>query len=238
MGSLNNCVNCGCIDEFLTTTPAAVACPTQECSNIQFAQCVAYVGGNLLCGENIVVPTDTNLNEALSNIIDYFCTAIANISTTSVSAGSNVSVVSTIVGVNTDYEISADSVTVVAGTGVTVTSVVVGTNTEYTITSLSSTPGLSKYAVEFLNVQPADVLTITGANLGFCNIPNLPCNVDGIPHVTDFTYNLYWQLPEVTGWIGFQSQNYTLTVFEGTGNVAVTFSSIATGASVRIVIVG
>lgn len=81
--SLNNkCAKCGCEDSYLTTPPpcpTAIGCPFEECAEIQYAQCIMYTGGDILCGEDLVVPTDTNMEAAITNIVDYFCDEITNI---------------------------------------------------------------------------------------------------------------------------------------------------------------
>jgi hypothetical protein len=165
MGLNTKCAKCGCQDSFLTTPPScptAVGCPTEECSNIQFAQCVAYTGGNLLCGESIVVPTDTNLNEALSNIIDYFCASVANISTTSV----------------------------VAGAGITVTQAVVGNNTQYTIANAAI--GTKKFVKEFTGVTFDGVtLTILGTEITACGLLTDACGPETNEY-SDFTFNIMY----------------------------------------------
>lgn len=82
MSLQNKCAKCGCEDSFLTTPPVCpspVGCPFEECAEIQYAQCIMYTGGNLLCGQDVVVPTDTNMEAAITNIVDYFCGEIANI---------------------------------------------------------------------------------------------------------------------------------------------------------------
>ena len=75
--SINNkCAKCGCEDSYLTTPPpcpTAIGCPFEECAEIQYAQCIMYTGGDILCGEDLVVPTDTNMEAAITNIVDYFC---------------------------------------------------------------------------------------------------------------------------------------------------------------------
>jgi len=75
--SINNkCAKCGCEDSYLTTPPpcpTAIGCPFEECAEIQYAQCIMYTGGDILCNEDLVVPTDTNMEAAITNIVDYFC---------------------------------------------------------------------------------------------------------------------------------------------------------------------
>ena len=90
MGLLNTCAKCGCEDNFLTTPPpcpTAIACPTEECSEVQYAKCIAYTGSNIECNNDIVVPTDTNMAAAINNIVDYFC---------------NITTISTAISCNTD----------------------------------------------------------------------------------------------------------------------------------------
>lgn len=76
MSLQNKCAKCGCEDSYLTTPPpfpTAVGCPFDECAEIQYAQCIMYTGGDILCDNDLVVPTDTNMAAAITNIIDYFC---------------------------------------------------------------------------------------------------------------------------------------------------------------------
>lgn len=73
-------INCGCKDSFLTTPPP---CPTptdcpdpQPCSEVFDAQCVIYTGQPIICGEDVIVPSNTNMAEALNLIADYFCSKL------------------------------------------------------------------------------------------------------------------------------------------------------------------
>jgi hypothetical protein len=81
---MSNCnhtnINCGCKDSFLTTPPP---CPTPEncpdpqpCSEVFDAQCIIYTGQPIICGEDVVVPSNTNMAEALNLIADYFCSKL------------------------------------------------------------------------------------------------------------------------------------------------------------------
>ena len=80
----NNCTNCGCTkqkcgcqDTMLTTPapcPTPVGCPDPEpCSEVFDAQCVIYTGDSILCGQDVVVTTSSNVADALNDIVDYFC---------------------------------------------------------------------------------------------------------------------------------------------------------------------
>lgn len=77
MSSLNKCVNCGCEDSFLTTPapcPTGIGCPDPEsCSSISYAQCNIYTGPAIMCGTDLVVPTNTDMETALQAVVDYFC---------------------------------------------------------------------------------------------------------------------------------------------------------------------
>ena len=71
------CKKCGCSDNALTTPPACptpAGCPTPlTCSEVFDAECVVYTGDPILCGQEVVVPTNTNMAEALQLIVAYFC---------------------------------------------------------------------------------------------------------------------------------------------------------------------
>lgn len=75
--SLNKCSNCGCDDSFLTSPapcPTPAACPTPEpCSQVFDAECIVYTGADIDCGNVTVVATDTNVADALNDVVTYFC---------------------------------------------------------------------------------------------------------------------------------------------------------------------
>lgn len=79
----NNCgcskPQCGCQDTMLTTPapcPTPEGCPTpQPCSEVFDAQCIIYSGASITCTNDTVVLANTNLNDALNNIVQYFCTS-------------------------------------------------------------------------------------------------------------------------------------------------------------------
>jgi hypothetical protein len=70
-------ISCGCGDSFLTTPPPCPTpedCPTaQPCSEVFDADCVVYTGEPIMCNTDVVVPTNTNMAEALRLIVAYFC---------------------------------------------------------------------------------------------------------------------------------------------------------------------
>jgi hypothetical protein len=70
-------INCGCKDKYLTTPPP---CPTPEgcpdpqpCSEVFDAQCIIYTGSPITCGEDVVIPSNTSLADALQLIVNYLC---------------------------------------------------------------------------------------------------------------------------------------------------------------------
>ena len=77
MNLTNKCAKCGCEDSFLTTPPpcpAPEACPTPEaCSNVTEAQCTIYTGPPIMCGQTIVVDTNTDIATALQAIVSLYC---------------------------------------------------------------------------------------------------------------------------------------------------------------------
>jgi hypothetical protein len=101
---------CGC-ESYLTTPPP---CPTPEdcpekqpCSEVFDAECIVYTGPNLQCGLKDVVTQNSSINQALEDIISYFCTAVSLVPVTVVEAGENVEVTSETVGTTTTYTVSA-----------------------------------------------------------------------------------------------------------------------------------
>ena len=75
--SLNKCSNCGCDDGFLTSPapcPTPAGCPNPEpCSEVFDAECIVYTGTDIDCGNVTVVATDTNIADALNDVVTYFC---------------------------------------------------------------------------------------------------------------------------------------------------------------------
>lgn len=73
----NKCKKCGCEDSFMTSPapcPTPIGCPNPEpCSEVLDAQCVIYTGENIICNNDVVVPTNTSMADALKLIVDYFC---------------------------------------------------------------------------------------------------------------------------------------------------------------------
>ena len=155
------CKKCGCSDNALTTPPACptpAGCPTPlTCSEVFDAECVVYTGVDIECLNDVVVATDTNLADALEDIINFFCTYVA-----AASSGSVVEVCDTndyldvtsntdpITGVVT-YTLCFDptnlsEVVLSGGTGINVTSNVVGNVTTYTVlnTDLGSSQNIFK----------------------------------------------------------------------------------------------
>ena len=75
--SLNKCKNCGCEDSFLTTPapcPTPAGCPDPEpCSEVFDAQCIIYIGDPIMCFDLELIPTNTNLADALNIIVQHIC---------------------------------------------------------------------------------------------------------------------------------------------------------------------
>jgi hypothetical protein len=93
--SINRCSNCGCEDSFLTSPapcPTPAACPDPEpCYTVTDAQCTVYTGANIVCGNTIVVASNTVLADALDDIISYFCSSIQTINGSLTTINTNIS---------------------------------------------------------------------------------------------------------------------------------------------------
>ena len=147
------CKKCGCSDNGLISPapcPTPAGCPTPlTCSEVFDAECVSYTGVDIECLNQVVVATDTNLADALDNIISFFCQYIA-----AATAGNIVEVCDTndylsisstvdpVTGVTT-YTVCFDPTNlpqaiVSGGNGINVTSSSVGNITTYTVDNTDS----------------------------------------------------------------------------------------------------
>jgi hypothetical protein len=71
---------CGCEDQPYASLPPCnpIGCPDPiVCSEINNAQCIIYTGEDIVCQQDVVVAQDTNVADALNNIVDYFCQEIS-----------------------------------------------------------------------------------------------------------------------------------------------------------------
>jgi hypothetical protein len=105
-------VPCGCADVALTTpapcTP--VGCPDPyPCSEITNAECVIYTGNPIICDNTTLVNQDTNVADALNNIVEYFCDNAGGADVV-VAAGTGIDVSSTTVGNTTTYTVTLEPV--------------------------------------------------------------------------------------------------------------------------------
>ena len=108
----NNCnetqdPNCGCTTEALHINQICnpIVCPSDECAESFSAACIRYTGDDLVCDRVTVVEADTNISQALSNIVAFICADTAG-TTTVVAAGNNIVVTSNTVGNTTTYTVA------------------------------------------------------------------------------------------------------------------------------------
>jgi len=186
------CKKCGCSDNALTTPPP---CPTPAgcpdpitCSEVFNAECVVYSGLDIECIDQVVVATDTNLADALNDVINFFCEFVTGPDLGSVVEVCDTndyldltSVTNPTTGVTT-YTICFDPtqlpvVALTSGTGINITSSTVGNTTTYTVNasakeffyddnvetvSLNSVPTPSVYSFPNVNYS---ALTYTNPSL-------------------------------------------------------------------------
>lgn len=156
-------INCGCKDSFLTTPPP---CPTPEncpdpqpCSEAFDAQCISYTGDPIICGQDVIVPSNTPVSTALNSVTDYFCDAIANL--------------------------EFPEVIVEEGEGISVTSTTVDNTTTYTVSLSDPLPvvpptlayGLYAQTANSLTVVDPNTATIIGAGVGALSVPANTFNI-------------------------------------------------------------
>lgn len=196
----NNSTKCGCTDSYLTSPlpcPTPVDCPTaQPCSETFDSQCIIYTGDNIICDTTVVVNTDTNIEQSLNSIVDYFCTEIANIPEVIVEAGDGIEVVPTVVGVTTTYTVSTES------------------------------PVLKKFIYEntLPSGNPSQQIVIFNTVYSLCNLPTLGCDgtLTTLPTVVDLIIQGYWFNVDLNYWIEFTHLDKTDTHIDASGNVSIT----------------
>ena len=210
------CKKCGCSDNALTTPPA---CPTPAgcpdpitCSEVFNAECIVYSGLDIECINQVVVATDTNLADALNDLISFFCEYI-----TGPDLGSVVEVCNTnayidltsetnpVTGVTT-YTICFDPtqlpvVALASGTGINVTSNTVGNTTTYTVNAS---------AKEFFyddHVQTININTVaTPSVYSFPNV-NYSALTYTNPSLTTNTYKVWVSYNTITQPLSANSSN-------------------------------
>jgi hypothetical protein len=165
------CKKCGCSDNALVSPapcPTPAGCPSPlTCSEVFDAECVVYTGLDIECIDQVVVESDTNLADALNDIITFFCEYVVETSIGSVVAACTtkdyLSVTSTTnpsTGVTT-YTVCFDPnelpvYLVDYGTGINVTSTTVGNTTSYIVSNTD--PGSAQNI--FKNIAVAGQSTV------------------------------------------------------------------------------
>ena len=152
--SCTNCgcskAKCGCQDTMLTSPaacPTPIGCPDPEpCSEVFDAQCSIYTGSDIKCIGSTVIAQNTNVADALSDVVNFFCSYVAELNAGSVvdSCDDYITVTSaiepisgaTVYTVCFDYAYLLDQLPLnefTAGGGIAITPATVGNVTTYTI---------------------------------------------------------------------------------------------------------
>jgi len=210
------CKKCGCSDNALTTPPP---CPTPAgcpdpiaCSEYFDAECIIYSGLDIECIDQVVVATDTNLADALNDLITFFCEYITGPDLGSVVEVCNTNAYLDITS-ETDPETGVTTFTIcfdptqlpvvalASGTGINVTSNVVGNTTTYTVNAS---------AKEFFyddNVQTINLNTVaTPSVYSFPNV-NYSALTYTNPSLTTNTYKVWVSYNSITLPLSANSSN-------------------------------
>lgn len=201
------CKKCGCSDNALTTPPACptpAGCPDPiKCSEVFDAECINYSGLAIECINQVVVDSNTNLADALNQIIAFFCEFITSPDLGSVVEVCNTNDYITIQSVTnpstgvTTYTLCFDPtelpvVALASGTGINVTSNTVGNTTTYTVNAT---------AKEFFyddNVQTINLNTVaTPSVYSFPNV-NYSALTYTNPSLTTNTYKVWVSYDTIT----------------------------------------
>lgn len=101
--------NCGC-EKGLVTPPSGTpqTCPDPNpCSETFDAQCIIYTGDDILCNQDEVVATNTDVSQALNDIVDYFCSKAVPVNYTGATIECNDE---TVVPTNTSFNVSLNNI--------------------------------------------------------------------------------------------------------------------------------
>ena len=205
MGTCTNCgcdkIGCGCKDSFLTSPPPCptpVDCPeAQPCAEVFDAQCIIYSGDPIICTPDVVVPSNTNIADALNEIVDYFCAKTPDPADVVIVQGDNISI--------------------------DVTSITIGSTTTYTVTTLDTgwvdLEGFAYYQIGMATQKPQ--VRRMGKQIHFRGDLYLPLS-DGtaIPLTTPDTYRtLLFKTPYI-GAGGLINDGTDRLLFNSSGSVA------------------
>jgi hypothetical protein len=195
-----------------------------------FCEKVPLLTAGVQCIEQpigFISPEGTPFTEAIQDVVDYFCDALANVPLVEVVAGDNIIVTSNIVGNLTTYTVNGLETIVEAGANVSVVPVVVGNTTTYTVSAINTgglPPWTSVGAGVFfvpvsltLTINTRVVYTIQGATYVEYSLPNNPVFGTEIEFVHRSTSDFYINpgLPATNTDVEIWSNLGTLTASAG-----------------------
>lgn len=192
---------CGCEDTPLTTPAPCnpIGCPDPyPCTETTDAECVIYSGADIICTPDVVVPSNTNIADALNEIVDYFCAKNPDPADVVIVQGDNISI--------------------------DVTSITIGSTTTYTVTTLDTgwvdLEGFAYYQVGMATQKPQ--VRRMGKQIHFRGDLYLPLS-DGaaaIPLLTPDTYRTQLYKTPYIGVGGLINDGTDRLLFNSSGSVA------------------
>jgi hypothetical protein len=210
------CKKCGCADNALISPapcPTPAGCPDPiACSEYFDAECIVYSGADIECIDQVVVATNTNLADALNDLITFFCEFITEPDLGSVVEVCDTNDYLTLTSVTnpstgvTTYTVCFDPtqlpvVELASGTGINVTSSTVGNTTTYTVNAS---------AKEFFyddNVQTINLNTVaTPSVYSFPNV-NYSALTYTNPSLVAKTYKVWVSYNTITQPLSVNSSN-------------------------------
>jgi hypothetical protein len=187
-----------------------------------------YTGANILCGTDVVVPTDTSVASALSATVAYFCQKFGTLSITEdISCGNTV-----VVSEGATLQEALESIVAAI----------------CAIDPEPGTPGANayKFVHEEVSNLDGDVITITRQALEYCNVLPPACSTDVgfIDKVCDLHIKVYYLVGGA--WVNIPAKPFGIAGTEGyqfsinstTGDMAIilNMAPIDPGVPVRVVI--
>ena len=256
-----NNLTCGCKNSYLTTPPPCPTpadCPDQQpCSEVFDAQCINYSAANILCGEDLVVEQNTSVQDALQNIVDYFCNKqdpnlfiledliCREDPQTAVTIAPAGTLVNEALDLVTAYfcerfffpsNITCNGDTVVtAGENIQAG---VEELAGYFCNELGTKP--KKFVKEFTNIVfDNQFITVLRSEMVACGLLSQSCGVSGT-ELTDFTYGIYF-LGSLGSWVSITNlDGVTLSTNDTTGDITIqlNIAPVDPPVRLRVVIIG
>lgn len=210
------CSNCGCknkpcgCEDTPLTSPAPcnpIGCPDPyPCTEVINSECVVYTGGDILCGQEVVVSANSSMDEIYQAIVDFVCGQ--QIISADITCGQD-----TIVTAGTLFQDALAAISDYfcdALTNINLVQVVAGDNTNVTSNTVGNTTTYTVYSKETIVAAGTDI-AVSSSTTGYdttYTVSVIPKDIQYYEHVENALVNSNdYYFPTV----GYSALTYTNT---------------------------